>query len=76
MFNMPMFENVNVIEETGNPFLVTTKELPAAAPGAARVEERRGQIGRSRRACAGGVGELFLVLKHAGLSSHVCTTTL
>lgn len=54
-----MLESVTVIEATRNPFLVTMGELFAVVPGAARVEERREQIGRSRkRGCVGGVANI------------------
>lgn len=57
MFDMPIFESVTVIEETGNSFLAMIRELLAAAPGINETEERREQVGRSRkRGCVGGVG--------------------
>lgn len=57
MFDMPIFESITVIEETGNAFLAMMRELFAGAPVAAGVEEHGEQIGRIRkRGCVGGVG--------------------
>lgn len=58
MFDMPIYECVTVMEETGNAFLAMMRELLVAAPDIVEiVEEEGGGARRSRkRGCVGGAG--------------------